>query len=360
MAPAVGGIFWGVAGALIGFVAGIALSIVISMIHSFLQYEYSNSLRLWFRTRFNRGMAVAEIARRLDMRVDELRAFQPRYQEVFIPKRSGGKRRLMVPDDATKVVQRRILKRLLRKLKTHPCAYGFVRGRSIVDHANQHIRQAVVIRLDIVDFFPNTKASRVERYFNRIGWNREAAALLARLTTHEDGLPQGAPTSPCLSNLVNYYMDVQIQNRVKQKGGTYSRYADDITISFPLDYTRNIQRILSRVRRITKKKGYTLHKGKKKSIRRHHQRQCVTGLVVNDLPRLPRETRRWLRAVRHRLKQGKPATLTPAQVQGWEALEKMIAEGRKRAPERTYRAEEIRTVINRRQRHDKNRNKPLT
>jgi hypothetical protein len=189
----------------------------------------------WLRARRGWGLGIHELARRLKLPADELRGFSPRYRTAFIKKRTGGERRLLVPDKHTKALQRRLLRRVLRHLRVHPAAIGFERGRSIVHNALQHAGQSVVVRLDVVDFFSSTKPARLEQYFRRIGWSRAAAELLVRITTHDDGLPQGAPTSPRLSNLVNYLLDVQMTRLAKRWHGEYTRYADDITFSFPED-----------------------------------------------------------------------------------------------------------------------------
>ncbi len=270
------------------------------------------------------GRSVDELAERLGLSVEALQAFQPAYREAFIPKRSGGQRRLLVPDQQTKAFQRILLRRVLGRLRAHDAACGFERGRSIVHNARPHAGKAVVVRLDVVDFFPATRADRLEAYFREIGWGAEAAALLMRLTTHEGGLPQGAPTSPRLSNLVNRTMDVRLAKMAARFKASYTRYADDLTFSFPKDYPRRIRGLVQRARRILKAQGYTLHRGKKLSIRRRHQRQVVTGLVVNDHPQLPRVVRRRLRAAEHRLRTGRGATYSPAELAGWQSLRTMI------------------------------------
>src|SRR5262245_22800337 len=304
-------------------------------------------LERWFvRTFPGRGHGVAELARRLGLAEEELRAVEPVYRLFTLPKRSGGTRQILAPDDRLKEVQRRILRRLLRRLRCHPAAAGFERGWSIVTNALPHAGKPVVVRLDLKNFFPSTRAHRVRKYFRKIGWNREAAWLLARLCTHQGGLPQGAPTSPRLSNLVNCRLDARLaglaaysgprhyrnprtgeriratENRI---GVTYTRYADDLTFSFDADDAKAIHDLIWRVRRIVAQEGYELHLRKKFQIRRRHQRQVVTGLVVNDRVDLPRTTRRWLRAVEHRLARSGRATLTPAQLAGWRSLQQMIA-----------------------------------
>jgi hypothetical protein len=295
------------------------------------------------------GCNVEELARRLRVGAEELRAMQPAYREFSIPKRAGGTRKIAAPDDKLKSVQRRILRRLLARLKRHPAAMGFERGRSIVTNARPHADKAVVVRMDLKDFFPATTAKRVRDYFRKIGWSREASELLVKLCTRDGGLPQGAPTSPALSNLVNYRLDARLAGLAKKFGATYTRYADDLTFSFasgkpiartaisprtgekmtlsaPSDAAATIHAVIARTRHIVGKEGYELHMKKKLHIRRRHQRQVVTGLVVNDgPPRLPRATRRWLRAVEHHLASGREATLSEAQLAGWRALEAMIA-----------------------------------
>lgn len=282
-------------------------------------------LRHWLRAWLGLGLGVAELSRRVGVPEEALVAFAPQYKEVVIPKRrGGGLRRLLVPDASTKALQRRILRRVLGRLRAHECACGFERGRSIVDNARPHVGRAVVVRLDVVDFFPSTTAARVEAYFRRVGWNAASARLLARFTTHDGGLPQGAPTSPRLSNLVNVLLDAQLQRVAGKRHGFYTRYADDIAFSFPKDYPKKVRGAIQTARKRLRAFGYRLHGRPKLSVRRRHQRQEVTGLVVNDKVQLPRRTRRFLRAVRHRLATGGQATLTPAQVQGWLAFAWMV------------------------------------
>ena len=285
-----------------------------------------------------RRLKVRELARRLGVSEQELRAVEPFYRVAHIRKRSGGDRRLQVPDSDTKAFQRRILRRVLARLRAHDAACGFERRRSIVDNALPHAGQAVVVRMDVVDFFPSTGADRVKSYFCRIGWNEEAAELLTRLTTHEGGLPQGAPTSPRLSNLVNYLLDARLSRLARRREAVYTRYADDVTFSFQEDRPKRVRGIIHTASRILKQHGYCIHRRKKLHVRRRHQRQEVTGLVVNDGVRLPRRTRRWLRAVKHHQKTGRPTTLRPAQLEGWIAFQQMVetqAGVRRRGPKGT-------------------------
>jgi retron-type reverse transcriptase len=311
---------------------------------------------------WGRGKGVNELVEWLDVDRRDLNRLRPEYRQFTIPKRAGGTRQISAPVDDLKRMQRRILRRLFKGLRAHDAAHGFERGRSIVTNARVHRGQEVVLHLDLVDFFPSTLTRRVRRYFRRIGWNRPAAKLLTKLCTHNGGLPQGAPTSPRLSNVVNYHLDARIAGMVAALGGRYTRYADDLTISFPAEepeedwvirsepimpfllegHPSKIRYIRSFICRVAGEEGYRVHRRKKMSIRRRHHRQLVTGLVVNEKVNLPRKTRRRLRAIEHRtrmLKQSvldanyqsfthgrrRQPTLTAAQLEGWQALQAMVA-----------------------------------
>ncbi len=290
-----------------------------------------------------RGRDLAELSKRLGrpcLRVTQHSAqvantsvdnepISLKYRWHRIPKRSGGTRLLHSPNPVLKKVQRQLLRRVFGRLKVHPAAHGFHRGRSIVTHARLHVGQAVVVRIDIEDFFTKTRCDRLHKYFRRIGWNRRAARMLVKLCTKRlgsrIGLPQGAPTSPILSNLVNYGLDARLSGLARKSGARYSRYADDMIFSFAQDDRRFIRGVIRRVRRILNENGYRMHGRSKLRVLRRHQRQTVTGLVVNDKVQLPRKTRRWLRAVEHHIKTGRRASLNRDQLQGWRALEHMIA-----------------------------------
>ncbi len=270
------------------------------------------------------GHDLNELARRLGIEAELLRSVKPKYREFNIRKRSGGTRRILAPEKTLRDLQRLILRRVLRRLRAHPCATGFEKGHSIVTNALPHVRQDLVLRTDIRNFFESTSEKRVQKYFRKIGWNREAAATLTRLCTHNGGLPQGAPTSPRLSNLVNFPLDVALHKAAEQKGLAYTRYADDITFSGDAGRREALMKLLGFARHIARRLGYTLHGKKKTRIRRRHQRQLVTGLVVNDAPRLPRETRRRLRAIEHQLSTRGSASLSEQQLAGWRSLQAMI------------------------------------
>ena len=235
-------------------------------------------------TRFD----LNELASRSGLPVETLLAASPTYRTVRVPKRSGGERTLRVPDDATKAIQRQLLHRVLDRVPVHAAAHGFERGRSIVTNAGPHAARPLVIRMDIVDFFGSTSDRRIRRLFRVLGWDADAAALLTRLTTDAGSLPQGAPTSPKLANLVNARLDARLAALAAARGATYTRYADDLTFSFVAGDHGVVADILAATKKIVGQEGYRLHLDRKLQIRRRHHRQLVTGLVVNQHVALPR------------------------------------------------------------------------
>ena len=284
----------------------------------------------WFLDLVSRGLSVKELARRLGVSPQDLKSVSLNYCEFKIPKKSGRFRLISSPNDELKSLQRQILRRLLSKLAVHPQATGFRKGISFVDNARCHQCQAIVIRIDLVNFFPSISRERVQQYFRQIGWNRSASRLLADLTTYQNQLPQGAPTSPLISNLVNRRLDTRLANLAESMSAIYTRYADDLTFSFS-DPDAKVTDLIRTAFRIIRVEGYRPYVKKKFDVRRSHHCQVVTGLVVNEKVNLPRHKRRWLRAVMHRaqLEQqggyvGPGPTLNREQIAGWQALLDLI------------------------------------
>ena len=319
--------FLAVGGFLLGMAVGIGGWIALFRVLGALQRFRHNLKRpgwrgLWLHLR---PLSVGELARRLALHPTALQTITPAYRIVNIPKRSGGVRRLAIPDAATKALQRKILRRILGRLQAHPAAHAYERGRSIATNAAPHVKRAVVVRCDLIDFFQQTTSERILAYFRAIGWSAAAAAILTRLTTHAGGLPQGAPTSPRLANLVNRGLDRRLTALAQRYRGSYTRYADDLTFSFPEDWPGKVRGVIQGVRRAAKTSGYRVHGRPKLRICRPHQRQQICGIMVNDGLDLPRAVRRRLRAAAHHHAVGRPATLTTQQLAGWQAYRQMIA-----------------------------------
>jgi RNA-directed DNA polymerase len=194
---------------------------------------------------------VARLANLLDVSPELLLAFRaglPRgynYRPLQIRKRDGAPRAIYAPSPALKTLQRALLRSYLEGLDAHPAALGFRKGRSIIDHARAHQGQALVLTADIEDFFTHITAGRVDDFYIAQGWDEAAAAILTQLCTLRGAAPQGAPTSPALSNLVNVPLDEALAALAGRTGGRYTRYGDDLAFSWPVEtLTPETQRAL--------------------------------------------------------------------------------------------------------------------
>ena len=250
------------------------------------------------------------------------------YRRFTIPKRDGTARAIWAPLPKLKDAQRWILRNIVEKLLVHGSVHGFLPGRSTLTNAAAHASPTIVVKVDIKDFFPTVTLPRVKGVFRRAGYREGVASLLALLCTESpreivehDGkiyyvalgprcLPQGAPTSPALTNTLGLRLDRRLSGLAKALGFRYTRYADDLTFSLPSDHQGppRVGALLGSVRRIVEDEGFSIHPDKT-AVSRSGGRQRVTGLVVNgDLPpRAPRELRRRLRAAIHNRTQGRPS-----------------------------------------------------
>jgi len=236
------------------------------------------------------------------------------YRRYEIAKKTGGVRCISAPKPALKKAQGWVLENILGKLAVEPQAHGFVPGRSIVTNALPHVQRAVVVNLDLKDFFPSITFRRVQGLFRKLGYSGHIATLLAllcteppRVPTELDGkvyqvalgqrvLPQGACTSPAITNALCRRLDRRLDALARRHGFGYTRYADDLTLSG--DNTEMIGHVLRNVRYILKAEGFTLHPTKTRVMRRG-SRQEVTGVTVNVRPAVSRQEVRTLRAILH-------------------------------------------------------------
>lgn len=201
-----------------------------------------------------------------------------RYRHFSVPKRDGSQRELVEPGPRLKSVQRAI-NALLHEIPVHPAAMGFRRGVSIVDHARVHAGAALIITADIQEFFPSTDRWRIEALWQQQGYSEPEVELLTRLTTYRGALPQGAPSSPALSNVVNYELDAALARLTRHTGGTFTRYADDLTFSWPDGYAPPAQ-FERTVRTRLHEFGYILHARKGWNVWRRADEPEMTGLVL--------------------------------------------------------------------------------
>ncbi|RMG78175.1 MAG: RNA-directed DNA polymerase [Bacteroidetes bacterium] len=217
------------------------------------------------------------------------------YNDIEIPREGKDPRKISSPHPLLKFFQRRILTRLLEQMEVHPAAHGFIKNRSIFTALEKHTGKRVVISLDIRDFFDTITFKRVCGLFKGYGIKEDKALLLAGLCCRNGRLPQGAPTSPMISNLICKKMDSRLTGLAEKNGFSYTRYADDLIFSGG----ENILKFLPIIKQIIKEEGFTPAEEKTK-IRRSGSRQQVLGLNVNSKVSVPKKVRRLIRAMVHR------------------------------------------------------------
>lgn len=201
------------------------------------------------------------------------------YKEYTVPKVSGGVRVINQPSRALKAIQAWILRNILDKLKSSNCSKGFEIGTSIVDNAKPHIGSNYILNIDLEDFFPSISAKKVYSVFSSLGYEKQVCILLTNFCVHNGALPQGAPTSPKLANLICAKLDSRIQGYAGPKGLTYTRYADDITIS--ANTVKKIKCAHDFIETVVIGENLRINK-KKTTISGVRKCKKVTGLIVNQ------------------------------------------------------------------------------
>lgn len=276
-----------------------------------------------------------QLAKALGLTISQLRwlcyhreaATRVHYRRFVIAKRDGSPRPIWAPLPMLKAAQRWVLQHIVARLPVHGAAHGFLEGRSTITNAERHENARVVLKMDVKGFFPTVTLPRVKGVFRKAGCREQIATLLALLCTEapreivEDNgttyyvalgprcLPQGAPTSPALTNALCLRLDRRLSGLAKKLGWRYSRYADDMTFSLPTDHKGppKLGALMGLARRVVEAEGFAIQPDKTR-VHRRGDRQTVTGLVVNGDrgPRVPRTLRRQLRAAAHNLSAGKP------------------------------------------------------
>ena len=249
-----------------------------------------------------------------------------RYDYRWRPKRDGSSRLIEVPRPGLKACQRRLLAGLISLIPPHPAVHGFRPGRSVGTFVAPHVGQAVVLKLDLRDFFPGVTAARVAAIFRTAGYPEEVARTLAGLCTNvapaaawhrpdapartstdyhrtrqvyrARHLPQGAPTSPSLANLAACRLDARLAGLARSAGASYTRYADDLAFSGDARWGRSVDRFAVHVAAIVREEGFAVHP-RKTRVMRAGVRQVLAGAVVNVRPNVPRDDFDALKATLH-------------------------------------------------------------
>lgn len=239
------------------------------------------------------------------------------YVAFTVPKKSGGERTIHAPMPQLARAQQWVLHNVLANVPTHDATHGFVPGRNTVSNAQPHVGQQVLINVDLKDFFPSISFARVRGLFKQLGYSPAVATMFALLCTEAprravgfDGeiyhvaigpraCPQGACTSPAISNLIARRLDSRLAGLAGKMGWTYTRYADDLSFSAGHEGCDDqVGYVLARLRHITQDEGFAINPAKTRVLRPNAQ-QRVTGIVVNQRPGVPRKTIRQLRAILH-------------------------------------------------------------
>lgn len=277
-------------------------------------------------------LSLNHLAERTKVHYEFLRSIVDRaehdaYRKFSIRKRSGGRRFIHVPTPDLRRVQRWINHHILKKIPVHPASYAFSPGSSIVACATRHSGAHWLIKMDITGFFESVSEIQVFRVFQSLGYQPLVAFELARLTTISVGsrsprnsdpawkvrkrntvippysvnalgyLPQGASTSPMLSNLVMRHIDEVLSDAAKEVGLRYTRYSDDLTFSKrSKEFSRSeAHRFIGNVSKILSSSGFR-PQHRKTTIVSPGSRKIVLGLQVDsDIPSLRREFKDTLR-----------------------------------------------------------------
>lgn len=278
-----------------------------------------------------------DLAKAIGIQISELRflAFNRKvtvvshYRKFYMPKKSGGKRLISAPMPRLKRVQYWILQNILNKVPVHNAANGFLFQRSIVTNAKQHVSKKLVLNMDVKDFFPSVHFKRVKGLLQQLGYSEKIAIILSLICTEAvteeveiDGkkyfvqkgnrvLPQGAPTSPAITNILCFSLDKRLQGLASKLNCNYTRYADDITFSGSKEV--NAQQLVWRIKRILQDEGFTVHPDKIRIMRKGTQQE-VTGVVVNQQLSVNRKDLREFRSLLHNLGKNKNAQQFPENI----------------------------------------------
>lgn len=223
------------------------------------------------------------------------------YERFTIPKKNGETRVINAPRLKLLRIQKILADDLTKIYTPKNCAHGFITNRSIVTNAEMHTGKRYVFNIDLKDFFGSIHFGRVRNLLmaSPFGYTYNQATILAQICCHEGSIPQGAPTSPVISNIICWKMDAQLQRLAIENRCTYTRYADDITFSFSVSKAKLPRSILKIntatdevsvspiLEKIIQDNGFIIN-NEKVRLQGRNQRQQVTGITVNNKLNLKR------------------------------------------------------------------------
>ena len=216
------------------------------------------------------------------------------YRHFSIAKGPNKVRVISAPDERLKFLQRKLADKIAQLYRPRNPVHGFVADRSIKTNALAHMRRRFVVNVDLKDFFPTISQNRVEGMLLSLGIDARVAEILARICCNNRHLPQGAPSSPVLSNMICFRLDKELMSIAKDARCIYTRYADDITLSSHQPPTALFEAPLPqagcfspdllapKVRDGIQQNGFAINPDKTHYADRH-SRRTVTGLKINEL-----------------------------------------------------------------------------
>ncbi|AMP97879.1 hypothetical protein AY601_0940 [Pedobacter cryoconitis] len=262
--------------------------------------------------RFLQLNSIKELSTFLNLRISALEYFlfyapdEKKYRIFKIQKRNGNLRSISTPTERLKEIQQ-ILQIIFQYLYAgKPSVHGFVQNKSIITNAKLHINKKILVNIDLSDFFSSISFGRIKGIFlnHPFNFNEEVSNALTRICCHDGSLPQGAPTSPILSNFVCRQLDNQFMKLSKTSKVLYSRYADDITISTNLKSLPQSIGIIetdklelsNEIKKILHKNGFKINYNKVRFALKTN-RQEVTGLIVNKFINIKRDYLRQVKSM---------------------------------------------------------------
>jgi retron-type reverse transcriptase len=246
------------------------------------------------------------------------------YNYKWVFKKNGTARLIEIPKYRLKEIQKTILKQILDRIPVHDAVHGFVKERSCLTGARLHTNSTVIMKMDLKDFFLNIGFRRIQALYKRAGYPENVARYLTGLCTNGTPLailqkaelmdhdirfdwetrkkfsaahlPQGAPSSPALSNLCAYKIDLRLEKASLKYGAIYTRYADDLVFSGDDKFSESILRFHDLVCRIIHEEGFSINPRKTRIMKQGVQ-QKICGIVVNERPNIDRKSYDVLKAL---------------------------------------------------------------
>ena len=217
------------------------------------------------------------------------------YRKFNIPKKRGGSRVITAPFSSLLKCQKWIYIHILKDIHIHPCAHGFTSDKSIITNAKVHLNQKEFLKVDLKDFFPSITITQVINIFKSIGYNHQVSFYLASICCYENHLPQGAPTSPVLSNIIAITLDNRISALARKINLNYTRYADDLAFSGDVINIRHLEYI----KNIIQECGFSINE-KKTLLQKEKTKRILTGIsIANNEIKVPKDYKRKLKQEVH-------------------------------------------------------------